>query len=206
MAQSVWDRAAGLYRLQVALERPALVEAVVLAAPRRLDRVLDLGTGTAAMLGQLARAADPPELAVGVDSSAGMLARAVVLPERWQLLRADARELPFEARSFELVTAAYVLHLLPSADRRTLLSETARVLAPKGRVVVVTPAPARSLLGRALSTPLGWAAGRSSGVLAGFRPLDPRGDLELAGFVVRAVRYVDRGYRSWCVLAQPRAG
>lgn len=185
------------------LERPALVEAVGLAAPRRLDRVLDLGTGTAGMLERLARAAEPPDLAVGVDSSQEMLAHAARLPQHWQLLRADARDLPFEDGSFDLVTMAYLLHLTPPTDRRTLLTEAARVLRRRGRVVVVTPAGPRSLLGRALFAPLAWRAARSAGPLAGFRSLDPRADLEAAGYAVRAVRYVDRGYRSWCVLAQP---
>ncbi len=206
MDETRWSLVAPLYRWQMMLERPALAEAVALASPRRLDRALDLGTGTAGLLERLAQAAEPPEFAVGVDSSQQMLAHAARLPHRWQLLCADACDLPFEDDSFDLVTIAYLLHLTPSANRRALLSEAARVLTRRGRLVVVTPARPRSLLGRALFAPIAWRAERSSGLLAGFRPLDPRADLEAAGFVVRAVRYVDRGYRSWCMLAQPRAG
>ena len=186
------------------LERPALAEAAALALPRRADRVLDLGTGTAGMLARLARAAEPPELAVGVDSSQRMLAHAVELPRSWQLLCADASELPFADDSFDLATMAYLLHVTPAANRPALLSEVARVLAPRGRLVVVTPASPRSVLGRALFAPLAWRAERSAGLLTGFRPLDPRADLEAAGYAVRAAHHVDRGYRSWCVLAQPR--
>jgi len=201
-----WSRVAPLYRWQMMLEQPALAQAIALAAPQRLDRVLDLGTGTAGMLERLAQAAEPPEFAVGVDSSQEMLAHAPRLPLRWQLLCGEARDLPFEDDSFDLVTMAYLLHLIPSANRRELLSEAARVLTRRGRLVVVTPASPRSLLGRALFAPLEWRAERSAGLLAGLRSLDPRADLEAAGYAVRAVRYVDRGYRSWCVLAQPRAG
>ncbi|MGH3002597.1 MAG: class I SAM-dependent methyltransferase [Gaiellaceae bacterium] len=187
----------------MALERPALVEAVALGASRRSDRVLDVGTGTAGVFELLAKVAEPPEVAVGVDSSPEMLAHAPPLPQRWQLVHADARELPFEQESFDLVTMAYLLHLVRPVDRRALLAEAARVLAPGGRIVVVTPAAPRSRLGRALLAPLAWAANRSSGLLAGFRQLDPRADLEAAGFEVSAARYVDRGYRSCCVRAEP---
>jgi SAM-dependent methyltransferase len=192
---SSWGRVAALYRWQLPLERPAL------AAPRRRDRVLDLGTGTAGLLAQLARAPEPPALAVGADCSAAMLARADPLPERWQLLRADASRLPFADDSFDLVTAAYLLHIVAPAQRARILAEAARVLSRHGRFVVVTPAEPRSSRGRALYAPFRWSGCRSRGLLAGFCPLDPRQDLERAGFVVRAVRFVDRGYRSWCVLA-----
>lgn len=198
-----WGRVAPFYRGQMRLERPALTEAVILAAPRLADRVLDLGTGTAGLLEQLARAAEPPGLAVGVDASSAMLAHARPLPRRWQLERADARCLPFEAGSFDLVTAAYLLHVVSSQDREVIVGEVARVLSRRGRLVVVTPAEQRSTLARIVWAPLRWSGCHSSGVLAGFCPLDPRPNLEAAGFRISAVRYVDRGYRSWCVLAEP---
>lgn len=94
---------------------------------RRADRVLDLGTGTAGLLKQLARAAEPPGLAVGVDASCAMLAHASPLPRRWRLERADARCLPFEAGSFDLVTAAYLLHVVSSHDHEVIVGEVARV-------------------------------------------------------------------------------
>jgi ubiquinone/menaquinone biosynthesis C-methylase UbiE len=206
LGTTTWQRAAAFYRWQIALERPALREAVALAAPRRTDRALDVGTGTAGLLEQLARAGEPPQLAVGVDSSPAMLAHAGQLPPGWKLGVADARCLPFEDGSFDLVTAAYLLHVVSADDRAAIVRELARVLSRHGRLVTVTPAEPRSLAGRILFAPLRWSGCRSDGVLAGFCPLDPRRDLEAAGFVVRVVRYVDRGYRSWCVLAERPQG
>jgi ubiquinone/menaquinone biosynthesis C-methylase UbiE len=199
---SEWSRVAAVYRWQMPLERPALAQAVVLAAPRRSDRVLDLGTGTGGMLEELARAAEPPEAVVGVDRSRAMLAHVGKLPNGWKLACADARSLPLDTCSFDLITAAYLLHVASARDRAAILHEASRVLARRGRLVVVTPAEPFSLLGRILYAPLGCVGCRSGGLLAGFCPLDPRRDLESAGFRVRAVRYVDRGYRSWCVLAE----
>ncbi len=43
----------------------------------------------------------------GVDSSAVMQP----LPADWRLLVADARSLPLESESFDVVIAAYVVHL-----------------------------------------------------------------------------------------------
>ncbi len=192
-----WARAARLYRYQMAFERPALAAAVALGAPRRPDRVLDLGTGTAGLLALLAQTAEPPKVAVGVDSSPEMLAHAALLPREWRLVCADARDVPFADASFDLVTMAYLLHIMRPVDCRAVLAEAARVLAPGGRIVVVTPAAPRSFL-----APLVWFANRSSGVFAGLRPLDTRAGLEAAGFVVSATRLVDRGYRSWCVCAE----
>ncbi len=196
-----WSQLAALYRWQMALERPALAAAVTLAAPHRDDRVLDLGTGTAGLLTQLTHAAEQPQIAIGVDNAAAMLTHAAQLPERWQLMHADARHLPFADGSFDLITAAYLLHVVAPAQRAQILREARRVLSRRGRLVVVTPAEPRSLLGHVLYAPLQWSACRSAGVLAGLCPLDPREDLERAAFIVRAVRYVERGYRSWCVLA-----
>ncbi len=79
------DRAARLYDFQSLLE---------LAAIRPGARVLDLGTGTGALLRRLAARADAPREAVGVDRSASMLAAAWELPNAWRLVCAIARRPP----------------------------------------------------------------------------------------------------------------
>ncbi len=191
-----WARIARLYEWQLWLERPALRMAIEMAEIGAEDRLLDLGTGTGALLRQLADRGAGPQEAIGVDTSAEMLARVPVLPSGWQLLRANAAQLPFTGRSFDVVTIAYLLHLLDQPTRRAVLAEARRVLRPHGRLVVVTVAVPRSrLLAHALS-PLFEAAQRSSGVLAGMRALDPRADLESSGFSVRRVWRIARGYPS----------
>jgi ubiquinone/menaquinone biosynthesis C-methylase UbiE len=194
-------RVARLYDTQLWLERTALRAAIEMAEIGEEDRLLDLGTGTGALLGQLAEQRPAPREAVGVDTSAAMLARAPALPVGWQLLRADAGQLPFPDRSFDVLTTAYLLHLLDEPTRRAVLAEARRVLRPQGRLVAVTVAMPRSrALARALS-PIFHVAQRSSGVMAGLRPLDPRAELQSGGFSLQGVRRITRGYPSMITLA-----
>ncbi len=101
-----WDALARTYDAQLWLERKPLRAALELARPRADDRLLDVGTGTGAVLHLLARRAPRPHEATGVDSSAAMLARVKPLPADWRLLVADARSLPLESESFDVVIAA----------------------------------------------------------------------------------------------------
>jgi ubiquinone/menaquinone biosynthesis C-methylase UbiE len=134
-----------------------------------------------------------------------MLARAPSLPPGWRLVEADARALPFPEASFDVVTAAYLLHFLDGGDRRRVIEETRRVLAPGGRVGVVTVAPPAGPLATLVSRPVRALARRSSGALAGLRPLDPREELSAAGLRPLRARRVRAGYPSLCVVAE-RAG
>ena len=196
-----WGRAAAFYDWQLPLERPALATALALADPRADDDLLDVGTGTGALLRELARRRDRPRKAVGVDVSAAMLRRVPALPEGWTLEQADARRLPFADGAFAVVTAAYLLHVIDAAERHEIIGECRRVLRAGGRLVTVTPAWPRTRIARLLYAPLAAAAASSSGVAIGFRPLDPRPDLEQAAFRIAAETYVGRGYPSLCVLA-----
>lgn len=199
---TVWDRVARFYDLQLWLERAALNVALDLAKIGADDRLLDLGCGTGGLLRELAGRAPVPREAIGVDASARMLARVPVLPAGWSLQQADAGRLPFPDRSFDVVTAAYLLHLLDQSERAAVLAEARRVLRPHGRLVVVTVAPPRS---RALARILDCAfrpARLRAGILAGLRPLDPWPDLEDGGFVAQGVRRTYRGYPSVIIAAQ----
>ena len=171
-----------------------------LVSPLAGEELLDVATGTAGVLRELRMPPGRPLRAVGVDSSPQMLAAARDLPPEWELVRADARELPFDDDSFDVATVAYLLHLLDRRDRDLVLEEVARVLRPGGRLATVTPALPRARLGRLLVKPVVAVAEASSGVAAGLRPLDPRSELGVR-FTVRRARWVNRGYPSLCVLA-----
>jgi len=92
------------------------------------DRALDVAAGpgflSAALLPEVARA-------VAYDSSAALLAHA---PDGVEQVTGDAAALPFDDRSFDVITCVHSLHHLP--DAAAVLGEMARVLAPGGRLVV----------------------------------------------------------------------
>ncbi len=196
-----WSRVAAFYDWQLPLERPALAAAVALADLRADDDLLDVGTGTGALLRELARRADRPRTAIGVDLSAGMLARVPALPQGWVVETADVRRLRFADGAFSVVTAAYLLHVVDAAARREIIGECRRVLRAGSRLVTVTPTTPRTRVARTLYAPLAAAARSSVGPAAGFRPFDPRPGLEHAMFTIAAATVVRRGYPSLCVLA-----
>ena len=169
------------------------------------DRVLDVATGTGAVLRELRRRRIQPARAVGVDASREMLARARRSLPSWELVQADAGALPFEDASFDAATCAYLLHLLGEPDRARIVSEILRVLAPGGRLGVVTIAPPGRTVWRTLTLPIRTLAARSTGALAGLRPLDPSGELRGAGFDISEARRVRFAYPSLCLLATPRS-
>src|SRR5829696_262508 len=104
---------------------------------------VDVGSGPGNVTALLARAAGPDGLALGVDISEPMLARAVDAEAGPTVgfLRADAQQLPFRDETFDAATSLAVLQLIP--DPATTLSEIARVLKPGGRVAVMVPTAGR---------------------------------------------------------------
>jgi demethylmenaquinone methyltransferase/2-methoxy-6-polyprenyl-1,4-benzoquinol methylase len=199
-----WSRLARIYDWQLWAERPALRALVELLRVRRSERLLDVATGTGALLRELAGLDEAPVEAVGVDRSPAMLAQAERhLQTGWRTVLGDAAALPFEAASFDIVTASYLLHLLDEDERTHVIAELRRVLIPGGRLGTITVAPPAGKLGAWLGRPLHAAAARSQGVLAGLRPLDPRRELERAGFRIRETRRINRALpSSLCVVAE----
>lgn len=198
-----WDALAARYDSQLWLERRPLRAALRLARLDPDDRLLDAGTGTGAVLKTVARRADRPRRATGVDASAAMLAQVGPLPPEWQVGVADIASLPFDAASFDVAIASYVLHILDASAREPAVREINRVLRPGGILVTITPTlplPAGTRVHRRVA---GWLEGQS-GPWRGMLPLDPRGLLASAGFGVEATRRVWLGYPSLCVRARRR--
>ncbi len=119
------------------------VEAAMRAAigERRVDSFLDLGTGTGRLLELFAPVYGR---GVGIDLSTDMLAVARANLDRAGIAHAQVRlgdiyHLPFPRDSFDVITVHQVLHYLDDPERA--LREAARVLRPRGRLLVVDFAP-----------------------------------------------------------------
>lgn len=100
---------------------------------------LDVGSGPGNVTASLARAAGPGGLALGVDISEPMLARAVRAESGPQVgfIRADAQRLPLRDKTVDAVVSMAVLQLIP--DPSAALAEMARVLRPGGRLAIMVP-------------------------------------------------------------------
>ncbi|GFG73825.1 methyltransferase domain-containing protein [Mycobacterium botniense] len=100
---------------------------------------LDVGCGPGTVTAALGRAVSPDGLALGIDISESMLARAVRAHSGPQVgfLRADAQQLPLRGATVDAVVCIAVLQLVP--DPSAAIAEMARVLRPGGRVAVMVP-------------------------------------------------------------------
>jgi ubiquinone/menaquinone biosynthesis C-methylase UbiE len=138
----VYTRLAPIYELWARLTeaRPRL-RVLELAAPRDSEAVLEVAIGTGAQLVELARR-NPSGRVVGVEPADGMLAQArkrlaaAGIGGQVELVRANAVELPFGDRSFDLLVNSYMLDLLPRDDIPRALAEFRRVMRAGGRLVL----------------------------------------------------------------------
>ena len=196
-----WSHIAPLYDFQLRLELPAIVAAVDLAAPTSTDRLLDAGTGTGAVLREVARRGIRPATVIGIDASKQMLNHAPSLPTAWELRVGDVRKLLFPDNSFDVVIASYLLHLISHEQMAAAIAEFSRVLAPRGRLVTVTPTLSPTAASRLYALVVNVMAKAPLGVASTLRAFDPSEALETAGFEIRNSRVIAAGYRSLCLLA-----
>lgn len=126
-------------------------------------RVLDLGCGRGGVMEELHPQA---ALTAGLDPDPASLRehRAPVIHRACGL----AGALPYPNHSFDLVCSSWVLEHLPDAG--LTFAEVARVLAPGGHFVFLTPNRRHPLI--ALNRALGWTQGRLVPWLYGRTPDD----------------------------------
>jgi len=120
------------------------------------DVVLDIACGPGNFVREFAGAVGPGGLVVGLDASQTMLARAVEDTDAANVayLRGDAIRLPFRDGCFDAICCFAALHLFD--EPLAALDAMERVLAPGGRVAILTsarapltPAPVGALVGAA---------------------------------------------------------
>jgi demethylmenaquinone methyltransferase/2-methoxy-6-polyprenyl-1,4-benzoquinol methylase len=107
-------------------------------------RVLDVGTGTGLTAREAAMLVGSAGEVIGVDPSAGMMARANV-PAGVRLLRGTAEEIPAAASSADFISMGYALRHV--GDLSLAFREFLRVLVPGGRVCLLE-----------ITVPDGWAS------------------------------------------------
>lgn len=113
----------------------ALIDELATPGPRR---ILDVGCGPGLYTAPLAANLTGDGIAVGLDVSAAMLARAVAdnAGDRVGYVRGSAIDLPFSSGVFDTVVCLAALYLIP--DPRTAVRELCRVVAPGGQVAIFT--------------------------------------------------------------------
>jgi SAM-dependent methyltransferase len=177
-----WRPALG--RLAKGITGPGMDEEVriarLLMALAPGDTVLDVACGPGNFSRGFARAVGEQGLVVGIDSSRTMLERGAADLERSGLrnvvlIRGDATELPFRDDSFDAVCCFAALHLF--AEPLAALGDMARVLAPGGRIALMTSVRRQITL-----PPLKPVVERASGMRL-FEPDQIVSALQMLGFV-----------------------
>ena len=124
------------------------------------DGVLDVACGPGNFTREFASVVGPSGLAVGIDASPTMLARAVADTPGGDVayVRGDAVALPFRDSSFDAVCCFAALHLFE--EPFTALDPMTRVLTPGGRIALLTTCRTRSSPMRTIDGVLGAQAGQ----------------------------------------------
>jgi demethylmenaquinone methyltransferase/2-methoxy-6-polyprenyl-1,4-benzoquinol methylase len=154
------------------------------------ERVLEIGVGTGNSAVNLGKQVGDGGRIIGIDVSRGMLDVArrkleeASVTDRVELRIADARELPFEADSFDAAFASFTLELFAEEEIPVVLAQIKRVLRPAGKLGVVAMTEVKdrdhpSLLERAYV----WMH-RHFPHIVDCRPIDVSGVIRDAGFEI----------------------
>ncbi len=144
------------------------------------DRVLDVACGPGNFSREFAKAVGSEGLVVGIDASPTMLTRGAEESDKagarnLVLIRGDASALPLAESSFDCACCFAALHLF--ADPFAGLDEMRRVLAPGGRIALMT-----SIRRPVTVRPMKPVVERLSGMRV-FEPDEITGALATRGFV-----------------------
>jgi ubiquinone/menaquinone biosynthesis C-methylase UbiE len=103
-----------------------------------VQNILDVGCGAGQITKHLLKYSEPGARITCFDLSHEMVRRskARIKSDRPTFLVADVTRLPFADEAFDCVTCGYVLEHLP--DARDGLVELARVMKPRGRMLLLT--------------------------------------------------------------------
>ena len=155
------------------------------------ERVLEIGFGTGNSLINMAESVGPAGKVYGIDVSQGMLevARAKIaekgLSDRVELMRGDARELPYGDETFSASFAGFTLELFYPEDIPVVLGQVYRVLQEGGRLGVVSMAKVEPDQHKSLVEKTYIWMHRHFPHIVDCRPIEPEQLLHDAGFTIR---------------------
>jgi SAM-dependent methyltransferase len=137
--------ALSLHGLSMSAERERAAATLHLGGEQR---VLDVACGAGDFTGIVADKLDGDGFVIGLDNSLPMIERAVGENShaRTVYMRADALSFPFDDGAFDAVCSFAALHRVP--EPIGVLREMVRVLAPGGRIAVLTSYGRESVLVR----------------------------------------------------------
>jgi ubiquinone/menaquinone biosynthesis C-methylase UbiE len=202
---ALYDRLARVYDMWAALaESKARRRAFERAGVTDHDDILEVAVGTGQTFAALVRA-NPNGTTRGIDVSPGMLTKARRriggLDGRVELRIGDARALPFDDGSFDLVVVGYLFDLLPESDFGPVIAEIHRVLRDSGRAVVVD----MTIAERHRDDFYRWVYRFRPRLLGGCRGVRLAACLESGGFDVEHRDYIAQfGFPSEVLLARRR--
>ena len=155
---------------------------IELAQIRDGEQILEVAVGTGSLFEEIVKR-NKSGRSVGIDISPSMLSHAEKRLRNFDrnsfhLQIANAYQLPFEARNFDLIINNFMLDLLPEGDFVAILSEFSRVLKPSGRVVISTMAFGRKWYNKMWDR----IARQFPSLLTGCRPVSMHEYLAIAGY------------------------
>jgi ubiquinone/menaquinone biosynthesis C-methylase UbiE len=117
------------------------------------EQVLDVGCGTGTLALEVARRAGRAGRVTGIDPSTEQIARARSkaamhnVPIDFQI--GVIEHLPFPDQTFDVVLSTLMMHHLQAPLKRQGLAEIARVLKPRGRLIIADFKPKQERQGQA---------------------------------------------------------
>lgn len=129
-------------------ERALRRELAAASGARPGDHAIDIGCGPGRLAAALAARVGPQGRVLGVDPSAPMIdyARRHAPADVWFEVGA-AQAISAADASFDVVTATYVMHHIPEAERKTALAGMFRILRPGGRLLLADAHPGDEVRG-----------------------------------------------------------
>ena len=177
-AARAYDRIGRIQDWQRFYEGPAVERLLAHADFEHAGSVFELGCGTGAMARTLLDELLPADATyVGVDVSDKMVRlsteRLARFGERATVRQVDGRPpLPGESGHFDRFVALYVFDLLSESLARELLDEAERLLAPDGRLCLVSLSHGTTAPSRVLCSRWNRAWRVAPALLGGCRPID----------------------------------